>query len=89
MTKRDFELVASILADLESEVSEIETRFGSDSTETESAKAVFNRAYDLFESAFSERYPRFDSGRFDKAARPIKSARLKNEILKKLGMDDS
>jgi len=82
MTKRDFEMVATVLASLESELEEMPDPSGGEDKAT--ALATLRLTVDKLAVAFKQNSPRFDTGRFQTWAMPIRSARLKAEILRKL-----
>jgi hypothetical protein len=77
MTKRDFEMVASVLA-------EIETRLESGTSSMLTPWDVLNQTAETFRIEFGKSHPRFNAARFDIAAMPIKHAKLKAAILAKL-----
>ena len=78
MTKRDFEMIAAVLAEIESEAWEHHEQ--ARDIELATLRIVASR----LASRFKQANPRFDSARFDIASMPIRAARLKAEILAKL-----
>lgn len=76
MTKRDFELVASAIADVEASTE----LFDVDGIGASTLRLVV----DALSGRMKEQNPRFDAGRFEAAALPRQSERMKQAILKAL-----
>jgi hypothetical protein len=72
MTKRDFEFIASILADGETLIAE---------NENITATELRNFLRAKFENQLAATHPRFNRGRFEVAASPIAAKELKDRIL--------
>lgn len=72
MTRKDFELIAAAIAD-------VEERF------PDEGENILREVVAELEARIAAEHPRFDAGRFSKAAMPIRSERLKASILAKLG----
>jgi hypothetical protein len=78
MTKKDFELIASVIADCEAIVHSDDPV-----AETDGTYAIELLAGRM-SAALAKGHPRFDAARFEKYALPIKSAALRDRILAKL-----
>jgi len=76
MTQRDFEFIASILAEAETMIHEAHGDIGAD--------RIRNFIRQRFEDELAKRHPRFDRGRFDVAASPIANAELRQRIIDSL-----
>jgi hypothetical protein len=89
MTKRDFEIIASVLADAESFIIAAESHTSRSRESILGMKQMHENIRKNFLRTLKRDHPRFNEGTFDVAARPVHHYRLKNEILKSLGMDES
>ena len=89
MTKKDFEVIASILADAESFIIACESHTSRDREQILGMKYAFENIRKNFIRTLGQNHPRFNEGAFDVASRPVHHYRLKSEILKSLGMDNS
>ena len=76
MTKRDFEMIASVLATLETEIV--------DSPRHADYFAMLETVTEHLSQAFKRSHPRFNEGRFLAASLPLKSHALKVSILAKI-----
>lgn len=77
MTKRDFEFIASVLA-------EIETRVESETSSMRTPWDVINQTAETFRIELRKSHPRFNAARFQTAAMPIAAARKRAAIQAKL-----
>lgn len=78
MTKKDFEVVAAAFARVEDRI------VNGDLGVMLSPQGVLAAAMQEVTEALKDSYPRFDTGRFEKAAMPIRSEKMKQAILAKL-----
>lgn len=79
MTRKDFELIASALADVEAHVED----FGD---ERGFSASTLRLVVDNLAGRIAQEHPRFNAGLFEKAALPIQSARMVAAITKALEM---
>jgi hypothetical protein len=84
MTKKDFEVIASVLADAENLV----TRYANDPDAELDPGTLLGYMVGQFSAVLKLQNPRFNVGTFDLAARPIFHERVKREILKDLGLKE-
>jgi hypothetical protein len=84
MTKRDFELIASVLATVESEIEEMPEMTAIEKYQKISAMREHARITIALATEIKKHHPRFKPGTFEAYARPIYSARVKKEILNRL-----
>ena len=83
MTKRDFELIATVLAQCESEILEIPDSSGGHDRETSYATLQF--VVTKLTARLAETHPRFNRAKFETWSLPVKHAKLRDDILRKLG----
>jgi hypothetical protein len=82
MTNKDFDLIATALAAVETEIEEMPDPSGGQDKQT--ARATFIFTVRKISAALKESHPRFNPGTFEKWAMPIAEAKLKAAILAKL-----
>lgn len=84
MTKRDFEMIAGILADAESRIETDADCSKFSDEQTHYASEILDMVIENFIRHIEPKHPRFNAGLFKSASRPIRAYRLKQAILAKL-----
>lgn len=89
MTRKDFEIIASVLADAESFIIAAESHTSRSRESILGMKQLQENILKNFIRTLKRDHPRFNEGIFDVAARPVHHYRLKKEILGSLGMEEN
>ena len=76
MTKKDFEVIASVLADCESFIIAAEGHTSRSRDEILGMKTAFDNVRKNFTRTLKRNHPRFDEDRFDVASRPVHHYRI-------------